>query len=651
MAGKIKRESIDEVRQSALIDQVVGEHVTLRPAGVGSLKGLCPFHDERTPSFHVRPALGFWHCFGCDQGGDVFRFIQDINHMSFVESVEFLAEKYGVTLAYEEGGKLRRSEDVGNRRRLLEAHRIAEDFFRKFLYSARGKSARDFLISRGFEQELVDQFGVGAAPDSWDALTHHLRSSGFTDQEIVTSGLAIMGRKGPYDRFRDRVVWPIRDLTGQTIGFGARRLNEDPKSPKYLNTPETPIYNKSSVLYGIDLAKKDISQKRKVVVVEGYTDVMAAHAAGETTAVATCGTAFGAGHTQIIRRLLGDVADPAAGVVLADGRAQGGQVIFTFDGDEAGLAAARRAYSEDQAFAAQTFVAADPQGMDPCDIRLARGDQALRELVDGRVPLFEFVLRSVLESLDLDSAEGRVQGLRSVGPILAGIKDQALRNEYTRMVAGWIGSTPREVEAEWRAASRLRRSQVQAAGKPPEKQVDPPVGLDPQRVDLEKMVLASVLQRPLDGLASNFTVLSAESFRHEPYADVFTYLQKQDFFSDFVGYLQQAEAKHGVGALANDAAAGRWLESLVEGCEDSSVSAQLTALSSLPLPVGGEESQSAYAQGVVRALHRTGLEETVSNLEGRLRRLPSSSSQAQETFAELMAAQGELRAARASEQI
>ncbi len=639
------------MRERSAIDQVVGDHVTLRGAGVGSMKGLCPFHDERTPSFHVRPALGLWHCFGCSEGGDVFSFVQKINHLSFVEAVEFLAQKYGVTLQYEEGGgPAKTGAQIGQRRRLLEAHRVAEDFYRRHLYSTAGKQARDFLLGRGFDRELVDTFAVGAAPDSWDALTRHLRDRGFTDEEIITAGLAIRGRRGPYDRFRDRVMWPIRDLTGQTVGFGARRLGEDPKSPKYLNTPQTPIYDKSNVLYGVDLAKKDISRQKKVVVVEGYTDVMAAHAAGETTAVATSGTAFGSGHTQIIRRLLGDVANPAAGVVLAGGRAQGGEVIFTFDGDEAGRAAARRAYVEDQTFAAQTFVAVDEGGQDPCDIRLERGDEGLRSLISGRIPLFEFVLRSVLASLDLDSAEGRVQGLRAAAPILAGIKDHALRSEYTRLVSGWLGLTPREVEVEWRNAQRQRRREAQRAPVQPEKEDDrrPQVAspADPERVRLERMALASVLQRPLDGLASGFDGLAETSFTDPTHQQVFRLLRDRAFFLGFLEELQVAETELGVGEGANSLASRRWLEGLLSSDASEPLLAELTALTAVPLPVSDTQGQSLFGQGVVRALVRFDLTAQVENLQSRLNRLPPDSPDAESTFAELMEVQGRLRSLR-----
>ena len=354
MAGLIKREDIDEVRSRTDIKAVVDGYVTLKSAGIGSFKGLCPFHDERSPSFHVRPQVGTYHCFGCGESGDVISFVQKMDHGTFSETVEKLASRLGYELHYEDGGTGPRREDVGKRQRLLDAHKVAAEFFREQLVTPGAAAARSFLAERGFDPAAAEHFGVGYAPQGWDSLLKHLTGRGFTREELAQTGMFSTGQDASrfYDRFRGRLIWPIRDLTGATIGFGARKLYEDDQGPKYLNTPETPLYKKSQVLYGIDLAKRSIAKDRQLVVVEGYTDVMACHLAGITTAVATCGTAFGTDHIKIARRLLSD-----------DG--SGGEVIFTFDGDAAGQKAALRAFEEDQRFNAQTFVAVDPNGMDP----------------------------------------------------------------------------------------------------------------------------------------------------------------------------------------------------------------------------------------------------------------------------------------------
>ena len=443
--GLIRRADVDQVRERSRLDEVVGDHVTLRTAGIGSMKGLCPFHDEKTPSFHIRPQLGHWHCFGCGEGGDVISFVQKIDHLSFVEAVEMLAGRYGIQLHYEDGGRDGDRPDFGTRRRLLDAHAIAEEYYREQLSTPEAEIGRRFLTERGFDRAAAERFGVGFAPEGWDAITGVLRKRGFTEAELTASGLVSQGQRGVYDRFRGRLVWPIRDITGNTIGFGARRLLETDKGPKYLNTPETPIYRKSNVLYGLDLARKDIASQHRVVVVEGYTDVMAAHLAGVTTAVATCGTAFGSEHVKIARRVMGD-SNPSAGLRLnTDGRGLGGEVIFTFDGDAAGQKAALRAFEEDQRFVAQTYVAVEPGGMDPCDLRITKGDTAVVDLIEARRPMFEFAIRSAIATVDLDTVEGQVSALRMAAPVVARIRDRAMRPEYARRLSGWLGMDERTV--------------------------------------------------------------------------------------------------------------------------------------------------------------------------------------------------------------
>ncbi|TDW31557.1 DNA primase [Cryobacterium psychrophilum] len=424
MAGLIRQGDIEEVKARTNIADIVGDYVQLKSAGVGSMKGLCPFHDERTPSFHVRSQVGFYHCFGCGESGDVYSFLQKMDHVTFSEAVERLAGRAGLELHYEDGGGA--APDHGNRARLLAANQAAADFFVDRLGSPEAQIGRDFLGGRGFDAQAAAHFGVGFAPKSWDALTRHLRAKGFTDDELTLSGLVSSGERGVYDRFRGRLVWPIRDITGQTIGFGARKLLDDDKGPKYLNTPESPVYHKAQVLYGLDLAKRDISRNHQVVVVEGYTDVMACHLAGVTTAVATCGTSFGVDHIKVLRRVMGD----DSGV---------GEVVFTFDPDAAGQKAAMRAFSEEQRFSAQTFVAVAPEGFDPCDLRLHRGDDAVRRLVDSKKPMFEFMIRQLLGQYNLETVEGRIGALRAAAPIVGDIRDPALRPGYTRELARMLG--------------------------------------------------------------------------------------------------------------------------------------------------------------------------------------------------------------------
>ncbi len=426
MAGRIRDEDIALVRERSAIDEVVGEYLQLRSAGGGSLKALCPFHDEKTPSFNVTPARGLWYCFSCSEGGDVIKFVQKIDNLGFTEAVERLANRAGIELRYEQGGHIP-GQEQSQRRRLIEAHKVAAEFYAEQLDSPAAQAGRDFLSSRGFELGDARRFGVGYAPADWETLTKHLRGRGFTETELLAGGLASQGRRGLIDKFRGRLIWPIADLTGDVIAFGARKLAADDDGPKYLNTPETPLFKKSAVLYGADIAKRDIAQRRQAVLVEGYTDVMACHLAGITTAVATSGTSFGDGHITILRRLLMD-----------DSQFRG-EVIFTFDGDAAGQRAALRAFSMEERFVTQTFVAVQADGLDPCDLRVARGDAAVRDLIAQRVPLFEFAIRSALHDHNLETTEGRLAALDAAAPIVARIKDKGLRHRYAVNVDRWLG--------------------------------------------------------------------------------------------------------------------------------------------------------------------------------------------------------------------
>lgn len=505
MAGLIRRGDIDEVRQRVNIADVVGDYVTLKSAGVGSMKGLCPFHDERSPSFHVRPQAGFFHCFGCGEGGDVYSFLQKIDHLSFQEAVERLAERVGYQLTYEAGSGV---EPAGNRARLYAANQAAEKFFRDQLGTPDAEPGRTFLGERGFDALAAERFGIGFAPASYDALSKHLVAAGFTIQELLDAGLVSQGDRGVYDRFRGRLVWPIRDVTGQTIGFGARKLRDDDQGPKYLNTPETAVYHKSRVLYGLDLAKRDIAKNRQVVIVEGYTDVMACHLAGITTAVATCGTAFGGDHVTVIRRVLGDSDDPA--------QASKGEVIFTFDPDEAGQKAASRAFAEESRFAAQTFVAVPPEGLDPCDVRITRGDEALREVIAQRRPMYEFMIKQVMSQCDLNTVEGRSIALRAAAPVVARIRDRVIRDGYARELAGWLGMNPEDVLREIRSGATPQQNPGSSTAPAPPG--DKPYAMESLSKDpvttLERDVLMVLLQHPDVVPSERATAVLSTQFSH-----------------------------------------------------------------------------------------------------------------------------------------
>ncbi|MFC6341364.1 DNA primase, partial [Nocardioides hankookensis] len=451
MAGRIRDDDIAEVREKARIDDVVSQYVTLKNAGGGSQKGLCPFHDEKSPSFHVTPARGFYHCFGCNESGDVISFLMKIDGLTFTETVERLADKYGVQLRREEGDAREEQRPKGPpRQRLIEANKVAQEFYAEQLATPDALVARQFLAERGFDQEAAATFGIGFAPREGEALFKHLRGRGYTQEETVEAGLVAIGRSA-YDRFRGRLLWPIRDAPGDTIGFGARRIFDDDRiEAKYLNTPETRIYKKSQVLYGLDLARREIARSSQAVIVEGYTDVMACHLSGVGTAIATCGTAFGDDHARVLRRFLNDHEEFR------------GEVIFTFDGDAAGQKAAIRAFSGDQNFVSQTYVAVEPDGLDPCDVRIKKGDAAVRELVARRVPLYRFVLSNIVGKYDLDRADGRVDALRESARLVSSIRDKSKVDAFAREIAGMIGIDIDEARAEVRRAANRRPGQEPA---------------------------------------------------------------------------------------------------------------------------------------------------------------------------------------------
>ena len=617
---KIRREDVEHVREASRIDEVIGEHVTLKPAGLGSLKGLCPFHDEKSPSFNVRPAIGRYHCFGCGEGGDVIAFVQQIDHLTFAEAVERLAARLTFPLRYEDDdgrGPVRR-EQTGQRQRLVEAHRAAAQFFAEQLAgSPDALAGRQFLAERGFDRDAAAHFDVGFAPRSGEAMLRHLRGRAFTEDELVNSGLAARGQRGLYDRFRGRLVWPIRDLAGDVVGFGARRLFDDDRiEAKYLNTPETVLYKKSQVLYGLDLAKKEIARTRQVVVVEGYTDVMACHLSGVETAVATCGTAFGADHIRIVRRLLGD-----------DG-SRPTEVIFTFDGDAAGQKAALRAFDDDQRFVANTSIAVARDGMDPCELRQARGNEAVRELVEGRQPLVDFAMRSTLAQLDLRTAEGRVQGLQIAGPLVARIRDISLRAEYARLLAGWLGL---DVESVRRAVKRAGQSGPRspgAAGPAPAGRGRPTGDVRDPIVRIEREAVECLLQVPQLVPAEDADALGEGAF-------------------DVPAYRAVHQAIRGAGgmAAARTLSPMAWTEAVQEAAPDA-LRQLISELAVVPLPADTEELLARYACSVVLRVAEAEVARVIGDLKSRLQRLDPAGPEATRAYADLLAAEARRRALR-----
>lgn len=424
----ISRTEIDHIKSLSNIENLMERYgIQLKPSGM-NLKGLCPFHEEKSPSFNVRPSSNTYHCFGCGESGDSLAFIQHKEGLTFGEAIVFLAEMVG----YEIKSDGKQEEDGISKRRLYAVMEATAQLFREnYQALPYDHPARAQLRERKFEaddNEFLTTLGVGYAAEGWTKLYDYLLSKKFTREEIQTAGLISTSAKSgkAFDLFRGRLTWEIRDIQGRVIGFGARKLFESDQGPKYLNSPETPIYHKSDVLYGLDLSRKAVRALKTIYVVEGYTDVMAMRAVGIQNVVASSGTAFGDGHAAVLRRLMGDE----------------GRFVFFFDGDAAGQKAARKTFEISAPIHSRAFVAI-AQGGDPCDIRLAQGDGALREQLEekNQLPLTRFVLRSELSKYDVKNPEGRAEYLHAVRPLLADLSDFSMREDYKRQVALWSGTT------------------------------------------------------------------------------------------------------------------------------------------------------------------------------------------------------------------
>ena len=571
------------------------------------------------------------NCFSCAEGGDVIKFVQKIDGLSFVEAVERLAGRAGLELRYEQGGYVP-GQEQSQRRRLIDAHRSAAEFYAERLRDTGAEHARKFLSERGFELKDAERFGVGYSPKAWEDLTRHLRGRGFTDGELITAGLAREGNRGARDRFRGRLMWPIRDLSGDVIAFGARKLDPDDDGPKYLNTPETSLFRKSTVLYGADLAKRDIAQRRQAVIVEGYTDVMACHLAGVPTAVATCGTSFGEDHIKVLRRL------------IMDTDLSRGEIIFTFDGDTAGKRAALRAFEAEDKFVTQTYVTVQPDGLDPCDVRLTHGDAAVRDLIARRVPLYEFAIRSLLDDFDLDTAEGRIAALDAAAQFIARIKDDALRKVYAGRVDRWLGLNDPELilgriarhlpGRASRAAGSKRATRPDDAretgnghhGPFSQKNQDQPYDLGDPVVHLERQVLQLAVQRP--GLCGpEFDSLGADAFTVSAHRAVFTLIAS-------------------CGGTAAGGGSGRaWAARLREEAPNERAQAFVTGLAVEPLEIAGEPD-AKYADVVLARVGELAVSREISSVKARLQRMNPVEEQAgyNRMFGDLVALETRRRA-------
>jgi DNA primase len=609
MAGRIPDRDIAAIRERTRIEDVVGDYVQLRRAGADSMKGLCPFHDEKSPSFHVRPNHGHFHCFGCGEGGDAYAFLQKIEHITFVEAVEMLADRIGYTVTYTGASTTNVQRDRGSRSRLIAANAAAAEFYAEALESAEAEPGRKYLTDRNFDAAAAKHFGCGWAPSGWETLTKHLMRKGFEFKELEAAGLSREGKRGPMDRFHRRLLWPIRAASSEVIGFGARRMfDDDTMTAKFVNTPETVLYKKSSVLYGLDLAKRDIAKGHQAVVVEGYTDVMAMHLAGVTTAVASCGTAFGDEHLSMLRRL------------MMDDNFFRGELIYVFDGDAAGRAAALKALEGEQNLAGQSYVAVASDGMDPCDLRLKSGDGALRDLVARRTPLFEFAIRTAIAEMDLDTAEGRVAALRRCVPMVGLIKDPTLRDEYARQLAGWVGwddvaqvirrvrdgsktaKTPQGIQAQH---GRGTRTEIRRPGSAPTaaERSEPVQRPNPKDPTLwpQREALKSALQYPaLSGPV--FDTLTVESFTHPGYAAV-------------------RAAIEAAGGTSTGIGGAQWIDAVRQQAPSPAAGALVNELSVEGIRVEDEEKLPRYISSVLARLQEVWVGRQIAEVKSKLQRM------------------------------
>lgn len=445
------RGDIDRVREATDLVELVSEVTKVKRSG-RSYMAVCPFHEEKTPSMSIDRARGLYHCFGCGKGGDVFDFVQETRGVDFGEALDMLATKTGITLVRDPSeARLR-----GHRAAAVDALRRAVEVYHDRLKKADDAgSARSYLRGRGYDVDLIDEWKLGFAGTDWDTLAKTLRTGGIDDRAIIDSGLGRRGRHGVYDFFRGRLMFPIYDLRGDPIGFGGRRIEEVSRDQtnnpdaKYVNSPDSPVYQKSRVLFGLDRARQTLDDDHPAVIVEGYTDVIAMHRAGVTTAVATCGTALGDGHFDLLRRFTE-------------------KVVLAFDSDEAGSKAALRSDDLESPFRLDLDlrVALMPDGLDPADLyQEGRGDELAKAVRTAR-PLLEHRIESEVSRHDLTGPEGRARALHAAAEQVRRIEDPIARREYGRYVARLTGIDLETVERAVGGGRRHRRQGETVRAKP-----------------------------------------------------------------------------------------------------------------------------------------------------------------------------------------
>ena len=583
MAGRIRDEDVAAVNERTDIVKLVSGYLTLKKAGHDRFVGLCPFHTEKTPSFGVSPSKGLYHCFGCGKGGDAIGFLRDVEHLEFAEAVERLAKEAGVALRYE-GDTPAERRVASKRQALVRANEAAFELYHRTLLEAKeGEEARRYLETRGIDREVAAEFEIGYAPAYPDFLLRRLVKS-LSAELLVEAGLALKDQEGNVrDRFRRRITFPVHDLSGKAVGIGARILpggRED--GPKYLNSPETPVYRKAEVLYNLQRAKASATRSGEVFLVEGYTDVIAMVRAGVTNTVATCGTALGEGHFRLASRF-----------------AQ--RMVLAFDSDDAGARAAERAFEFVERFPVQPVVLILPEGLDPADFVDQHGGERLRELAAGAVPLVEYMVRRTVGRHDLSTIEGQSAAVAAAVPLLEQLGDPVRQSEYAHLLAELAGVS------EGSVVLKLER---QLSGRPVEVQQAVKRASAQERVEREML---RILARDDVAYRSIAPRLSDEHFRSSRNRQLMALLRDAD---------------------------GRVSGASSEGGDDEVVQA-LTALALEPLdgdPLPG------YPEEVWARLQEFLLRRRSVALRQELQKMnPVTDPRYDELFQRLIAADGELR--------
>jgi DNA primase len=585
VAGRIRQEDIEAVRERTDIAKLVSQYLTLRKTGHDSLSGLCPFHQEKTPSFSVSPGKQVYYCFGCGKGGDAIGFLRELEHLGFTEAVERLAQQAGVTLRYE-GDSPAERRAAARRIALIKANEEAARLYTTMLSEGHeAEEARAYVAGRGITPESVERFGIGYAPTYPDYLLRRM-SREFSPEILLEAGLATRGDDGSVvrDRFRGRVTFPIHDLQGRGIGFGARILPTDPRAgeqAKYLNTAETPIYKKNEVLFNLAAARGAIARSGEVFVVEGYTDVIGLAQAGIENAVATCGTALGEAHFRLLSRF-----------------AQ--RAILAFDSDEAGARAAERAYAFQETFPVQAVVMILPQGSDPADFVAKHGADGVRAAAAASRPLVEYMVRRTVARHDLSTVEGQSAAVADALPILEGLSDPVRRSEYGHMLADLAGVSEGSV---------MQALDQRLGGRPLEVAKTMKRATAQDKVEREMLKL---LTRDLDTYRAFIERLEDEHFRNPAHRRTFIAIR---------------DANGDVASIA--------------GGEDAKLAAAVSSLAVEALD-GGDDSE--FAESVWTRLHEFWLKSKSDAIRMRLQKLnPTTDTGYDDLFRELVGVDGDLR--------